>query len=89
MIYTYVQIAALVEAARSVLACTDANQSPADALETMREALDPFGGAPALCPGPCSLSYGEGTREDPDRCVNCGALFERDAATPFAPSERA
>jgi hypothetical protein len=33
--------------------------------------------------GRCALSFGEGTREDPDRCVKCGALFLRDAETPF------
>jgi hypothetical protein len=36
------------------------------------------------CPDHCSMSYGEGTRQDPDRCVNCGCLFERDAKWPFA-----
>ena len=31
-----------------------------------------------------TLSFGEGTKEDPDRCVRCNGLFLRDAETPFA-----
>lgn len=30
-----------------------------------------------------ALSFGEGTKADPDRCVKSGALFLRDAAEPF------
>jgi hypothetical protein len=40
---------------------------------------------------PCGhplVSFGAGTREDPDRCVDCGALFERDADVPFALPEQ-
>jgi len=35
------------------------------------------------CTGACTLSYGEGTKEDPDRCVVCDALFLRDQIVPI------
>lgn len=39
------------------------------------------------CNGSCTLSFGAGTEEDPDRCVICDALFLRDASQPFAFAE--
>jgi hypothetical protein len=41
----------------------------------------PYG--PCETPNTCSLAYGEGTLEDPDICVHCGAKFLRDAEVPF------
>lgn len=50
--------------------------------------IRPFG-VPCDTDRGCRMSYGEGTRDDPDRCVFCNGLFERDAKWPFAYEKKA
>lgn len=53
---------------------------------TMNRVLAPRSESRA-CTMDCLMSFGEGTRDDPDRCTTCNALFLRDALIPFGYAE--